>query len=49
MRRRRLPLHLAFTILLSIAIGSAAEAQDRYPFRATLFYGIGGADSDDGG
>ena len=49
MRRRRLSLHLALTTLLLIAIAGAAEAQDRYPFRATVFYGIGGADSDGGG
>ena len=49
MRRRRPTLHLAFIILSSIAAAGAAEAQDKYPFRATAFYGIGGADSDDGG
>jgi hypothetical protein len=48
MRRRRLLLHLALITLLLAAIAGAAQAQEEHPFRASLFYGLGGADSDDG-
>jgi len=49
MRRRRLSLHLAFLFLSLAAMAGAAQAQEEHPFRASLFYGLGGADSDEGG
>ena len=48
MRRRRLSLHLALLTLLLAAIAGAAQAQEEHPFRASVFYGLGGADSDAG-
>ena len=48
MRRLRLTLHLALMSLLFLAVAGAAAAQDNYPFRVSAFYGLGGADTDDG-
>jgi hypothetical protein len=47
--RRRFFLRLSIFALVLVAAVSAAGAQDRYPFRASAFLGLGGADSDEGG
>jgi hypothetical protein len=44
MRRRRSQLHLAlFAALLTTLVAGAAQAQEKYPFRASAFLGLGGA------
>ena len=44
MRRRRTRLHPAlFVGLVLAAVASTADAQESYPFRASLFLGLGGA------
>ena len=51
MRRRRSGLHFAlFVLLLAGAAGAAGAQPEKYPFRVSAFYGLGGAiDSDEGG
>jgi hypothetical protein len=43
MRRRRSQLHLVFrAALLAASLAAAAQAQDKYPYRASAFVGLGG-------
>jgi hypothetical protein len=49
MRRRRSQLQLAFgVLLLALSLAGAAQAEEKYPYRASAFIGLGGPISSGG-